>query len=623
MEITADVCAALDFSHRHGIIHRDVKPANVMLTRAGAVKVMDFGIARAVTDGQATVTATAAVIGTAQYLSPEQARGESVDARSDVYAAGCVLYELLTGNPPFSGDSPVAVAYQHVREEPRPPSAMHPGISKELDAIVLKALNKNPMNRYQTAADMRSDLVRALSGQAVHATPVMNDADRTALIGSLPVVAPQGRAVAAAPGSILQPQEQWDDPEARNRRVWGYVGIVVVCVLLLAGAIYLTLKITGSPGPATQVSVPKVTDMSPDEATTTLRDVGLTVADLKQAPSSDEKKNLVIDQDPSPGVPVDKGAAVTLTIGTGVDQVAVPNVQGMEAQRAQAAIQKAGLEYVEQLDFSTAVKGRVFKQDPEGDTAVSPGSTVTVFISKGTEMTVVPDKAALVGVPVAQAQAALDEAKLKYVVQTTPSDQPKDQVIALGAGVNPGDQVQVGTPITLLVSDNSMMKMPQLVNLLPNDALAQMTNPDLGWKGDEKYFTQQTTANPNPALWGRVVDQLPKAGELVAKSTPVTVSIGVEPKISVPDLSGLTKDQVLSQMRSAGWNGQLNLITEGGQTPPPGKAGTVIPDSQDPTAGSEIPMTGVITVHIYPEATPPETTGGNGNNGNNGGDQGG
>jgi len=624
MEITADICAALDFSHRHGIIHRDVKPANVMLTRAGAVKVMDFGIARAVTDGQATVTATAAVIGTAQYLSPEQARGEAVDARSDVYAAGCVLYELLTGNPPFSGDSPVAVAYQHVREEPRPPSAMHPGISKELDAIVLKALNKNPMNRYQTAADMRSDLVRALSGQAVHATPVMNDADRTALIGAVPAAAPHQSIVAAPPG-ILQPQEQWEDPDARNRRVWGFVGIGVVCLVLLAGAIYLTLKITGSPGPAKQVSVPTVTGMSADEATTTLRNVGLTVADLKQAPSSDDQKNKVINQDPSPNVPVDQGTAVTLTIGTGIDQVTVPNVQGMEAQRAQTAIQKAGLQYAEELDFSTAVKGRVYKQDPEGDTPAAPGATVTVFISKGPQMTVVPDASALVGVPVDQAEAALAAAQLKALPQTTPSDKPKDQVTALGAGVKPGDQVQVDTVVTLLVSDNSMMKMPQLTNLSPSDALKQLQNPDLGWLGNEKYFTQQDSPNPNPALWGRVVDQLPKAGDLVSKTTLVQVSIGVEPKIPVPDLSGMTKDQAMAALTGAGWKGELTVITDGGAAPPPGKAGTVIPDSQDPASGSEVPMTAGITVHIYPEEIPPTSSGPGGGpgGGNNGGGNGG
>ncbi|MCW2517576.1 MAG: Serine/threonine protein kinase, partial [Mycobacterium sp.] len=164
IEIIADACQALNFSHQHGIIHRDVKPANIMMSKAGAVKVMDFGIARALHDGGVSVTQTAAVIGTAQYLSPEQARGETVDARSDVYSLGCVLYEVLTGEPPFVGDSPVAVAYQHVREDPLPPSERNPDLSPELDAVVLKALAKNPDNRYQTAADMRTDLIRVHSG---------------------------------------------------------------------------------------------------------------------------------------------------------------------------------------------------------------------------------------------------------------------------------------------------------------------------------------------------------------------------------------------------------------------------------------------------------------------------
>ncbi|MGZ4523543.1 MAG: Stk1 family PASTA domain-containing Ser/Thr kinase, partial [Mycobacteriaceae bacterium] len=164
MEVMGDVCAALDFSHRNGIIHRDVKPANIMINRAGSVKVMDFGIARAIADGASTMTQTAAVIGTAQYLSPEQARGEQVDARSDVYAAGCVLFELLTGEPPFTGDSPVAVAYQHVREDPRPPSTVYSEVPATLDSIVLKAMSKNPANRYQSAGDMRTDLVRVLAG---------------------------------------------------------------------------------------------------------------------------------------------------------------------------------------------------------------------------------------------------------------------------------------------------------------------------------------------------------------------------------------------------------------------------------------------------------------------------
>ena len=184
IEIIADACQALNFSHQHGIIHRDVKPANIMISSTNAVKVMDFGIARALSDSGNSVTQTAAVIGTAQYLSPEQARGDTVDARSDVYSLGCVLYEMLTGEPPFVGDSPVAVAYQHVREDPVPPSRRHEGISADLDAVVLKALAKNPENRYQTAAEMRTDLVRVHNGEPPEAPKILTDADRSSLMAA-------------------------------------------------------------------------------------------------------------------------------------------------------------------------------------------------------------------------------------------------------------------------------------------------------------------------------------------------------------------------------------------------------------------------------------------------------
>ncbi len=167
MELTDGILRALDYSHRGGIVHRDIKPANIMLTVNGEVKVMDFGIARAMADSAATMTQTAQVIGTAQYLSPEQARGERVDARSDIYSTGCVLYELLTGQPPFTGDSPVAIAYQHVREDPIPPSRIDPEIPRWADAIVLKAMAKDPLQRYQSAAEMRADIQRVMSGMPV------------------------------------------------------------------------------------------------------------------------------------------------------------------------------------------------------------------------------------------------------------------------------------------------------------------------------------------------------------------------------------------------------------------------------------------------------------------------
>src|SRR5690349_12964176 len=219
LEISADICAALEFSHRHGIIHRDIKPGNVMMTRTGQVKVMDFGIARALASGASTMTQTSAVIGTAQYLSPEQARGEAVDARSDVYATGCVVFELLTGHPPFVGDNPVSVAYQHVREDPRAPSESNPDVPPAVDAIVLKALAKNPANRYQSAGEMRADLLRAAAGRPVSAPPVMTEAERTAMM------APQQRPV----GAPVRPAARVAD---RRRQRGGGTAIVVLITVL-------------------------------------------------------------------------------------------------------------------------------------------------------------------------------------------------------------------------------------------------------------------------------------------------------------------------------------------------------------------------------------------------------
>ena len=262
----ADACQALNFSHQHGIIHRDVKPANIMISNAGAVKVMDFGIARALADAN-SVTQTAAVIGTAQYLSPEQARGEKVDARSDVYSLGCVLYEMLTGEPPFVGDSPVAVAYQHVREDPVPPSQRHEGISPELDAVVLKALAKNPENRYQTAAEMRSDLVKVHSGEQPDAPKVFTDAERTSLMS-----APTG----GSPDRAHRFRRACAAPRTSRRSARGSVGrwlIAVAVLAVLTVVVTLAINMLRRQTPAT-LQVPDVSGQVSADAIAELQNRG-------------------------------------------------------------------------------------------------------------------------------------------------------------------------------------------------------------------------------------------------------------------------------------------------------------------------------------------------------------
>ncbi len=342
MEIIADVCAALDFSHRRGIVHRDIRPATVMLNRAGAVKVMDFGIARAVADGAAAPTAGASVSrgepssgsagGSARYLSPEQLRGEAVDARSDVYATGCLLYELLTGSPPFTGESPVATARQHLGEAPRPPSEERPEVPAELDAIVLMALTKDPLDRYQTAAEMRMDVVRALTGQQVHAlvpNPAEPEAQRTELMRPVPSTAGGGGSPPLlAPPVRTEPPPEPDQGTAGggSKRIVGFVAIGVFCVALLVGAVWLTLGVISAPPPPAMVAVPDLSGMSLKEATAKIQDSRLTLGAVTRVESTDATKNKVVGQRPSGQTQIVEASVINLEIGKGVSLVTVPDV---------------------------------------------------------------------------------------------------------------------------------------------------------------------------------------------------------------------------------------------------------------------------------------------------------
>ena len=612
MEIVADICAALDFSHRHGIVHRDIKPANVMLTRGGAVKVMDFGIARAVADGQATMTATAAVIGTAQYLSPEQARGEAVDARSDVYATGCVLYELLTGSPPFTGDSPVAVAYQHVREEPKAPSSVKPGLPQEMDAIVLKALNKNPLNRYQTAAEMRADLVRALSGQMVQAPKVMTAEERTQIIGGMPSQAPPaGPPILAPPRPAMR--DDWDEPEesSRAKRIWGFVGIGVICAALLAGAIWLTLRVTNPPDRVTQVNVPTLSGLTVDQALAKLQESNLSPGTQTPVESSNDNKNKVVDQNPSEGTLVDEGTKVNIQVGKGVTAVQVPVLSAMTEEQANAALGKVGLKMKKTTESSEeAYRDRVTKQDPAEGSEVKPGSTVTVTFGTGPEMVQIPD--GIVGMQLDAAKQALEDAGLNSTDQSAKSGQPKDQVLSMtrfdnGQPANPGDKVQKGFTVNLTWSDFSQFTLPNITQQKPEDAVKALNN--LGWKGD--VSTLQTGATEvetsEPTQVGLILGQSPAANSVIDKTAKINIQIGKLQTIYLPDLAGLTYDQAVGQLQSMGWRGSLQTGPDV-PNPPKGKGRTVAPGFQNPGPGQQITILDNVAVNLYAAEPPPPPT---------------
>src|SRR5262249_5777787 len=305
MEIAADICSALDFSHRSGIVHRDIKPGNVMITRNGAIKVMDFGIARAVADNAATMTSTHAVIGTAQYLSPEQARGEKVDARSDVYSLACLLYELLTGPPPFTGDSPVAVAYQHVRENAPPPSQLNRDVPPVLDAIVMKALAKNQLNRYQSAGEMRADLIRAMSGRPVQAEPVMSEEERTTVLS-----APRTQLAPRVPSPYAEPVEE----DRGGRRALAVVLLGLTGVAVIVAAVLVAFHLfTASPPPA-KVAVPGVVGRTEAAARALLQQQGFRVGTTlkREVKLGDRRIGQVIGQDPAKDTKVEPGSTVTL-----------------------------------------------------------------------------------------------------------------------------------------------------------------------------------------------------------------------------------------------------------------------------------------------------------------------
>ena len=372
LSITGDVLKALDYSHRSGIIHRDIKPANVMLTPSGQVKVMDFGIARAVADASSAMTQTAAVIGTAQYLSPEQARGETVDARSDIYSTGCLLYELLTGRPPFVGDSPVSVAYQHVREEPRPASQLNPEVSASVDHVLAKALAKRVDERYQSAADMQADLQRVLDGFGVDAPTQLTPVVPAARLDPAPT---------AVTPAVTADQSPVGPPPRRSRRWLILVGLLLA-ICAGAAAWWLT---SGPPAAPAQVEVPDVTGMAVDVATRALENKGFVVSDsVEERADAEIADGAVIETNPAMGSLADEHATVTLTVSTGPELVQIPNLVSLSYKGAASALTKLGLVPKQVTVESDRPKDEVLNTNPPAGTEVEPGSTVYVKVSAGT-----------------------------------------------------------------------------------------------------------------------------------------------------------------------------------------------------------------------------------------------
>ncbi|WP_433712741.1 Stk1 family PASTA domain-containing Ser/Thr kinase [Nocardia sp. CA-084685] len=512
MEVVADVCAALDFSHKAGIVHRDMKPANIMINRAGAVKVMDFGIARALADSSNPMTQTAAVIGTAQYLSPEQARGETVDARSDVYSVGCVLFEILTGEPPFTGDSPIAVAYQHVREDPRLPSHVHNGVPRELDSVVLKAMSKNPANRYQSAAEMRADLIRVLGGQKPSAPMVMTDEDRTTILGSNEPAPRNYRTVERNDDTA---EQEPAEPASPRRNL--YIALGAAAAVIVAFALFWVL--IGPGARPDQVAIPDLSNKSAQQAQDSLQKLGFMVA-IQQKPDNKVATGNVISTQPLGGSRVDKGSTITVQVSAGPAQVQIPRLDGMTQEQAEQQLNASGLRMdpnVQRKPSSAQETDKVIGTDPSAGSRVDVDRAIVVILGSGPEQIRVPN---VVGQDISVAQPNLvDSSGFKITIQEVPSAKPKGEVIATTP--SGGTTADKGSTVTVQVSSGDIV-MPSLVGLTTAQAVDKLRQA--GWTGTSAQISQSTQGTFDTNSVGRVVSQQPAAGSALGKNGTVSIT---------------------------------------------------------------------------------------------------
>ncbi|MGH2792454.1 MAG: Stk1 family PASTA domain-containing Ser/Thr kinase [Actinomycetota bacterium] len=498
-EIASDAAKGLARAHHAGIVHRDIKPHNIMITKGGQIKVTDFGIARALGgDAEATMTQTGMVIGTAAYLSPEQAQGNPVDARSDVYSLGCVLHEMLTGDAPFAGDTPLSIAYKHVREDAERPSAVNSDVPEPLDAIVMKAMSKNPDNRYADAGEMAEDLDRFLSGQRVAATPFLG---ATSVMG-------------AGTGTQVMDQteayeEYPEEPEKSNAGKYILITLLVLGLLAL-GAFLLTNLLGGG----AEVEVPRVTGLSEDQATQRLENAGLEV-DPRDRSNAGVDEGEVFRQNPAPGETVEEGDTVVIFVSSGPGEVTVPNLTGLTGADARDTLEAEGLELGNtRTENSDQPEGTVIAQNPRAGEQLNEGEEVDITLSSGVALVQVPG---VIGLTEGEAVATIQGAGLVADVVTESSEEEEGTVI--DQDPPEGTEVEEGDAVRIVVSEGEEFDMPDVRGEDADDA-EQFLEEDFGLEVD-----QEATPAPCPQEPGTVCDQNPAPGESVSPGDSVTLFV--------------------------------------------------------------------------------------------------
>ncbi len=482
-EIAAEICAALQFAHRHNLVHRDIKPHNIFLTSVGQVKVMDFGIAR---QGNGSgMTQTGMVMGTPQYISPEQAQGLPVDGRSDIYSLGIVLYEMLTGRVPFDDPNPVTIAYKQVREDPVPPSALDPEVPPALEAIVMKALAKNPANRFQTAQEMKADLLRFLEGMPVTATPLLSEGH-------------------TAPAPVVS--------EGSSRRTWIWITAGVVAFLAVLGVI-LGLVLTGG---KVKVEVPNLQGMKFSEAEETLKALGLAVGqvDYHYIESPSEPEDVVVSQDPEWGTLLPKGERVNLVVSR---KMVMPGVTGKSKEEASDILRGLGITVIEIVNRPVEDEedvGKVLAQEPAAGRLISPSTAVRLDVGVEVKKAAVPDVA---GMDRADAERRLRDAGFQVeVVEEASPEVEKGKVIRQSPLAN--QKVPEGSTVTIVVSTGpALVEVPRLLGMTEEEARTAL---------GALRLVPLVTYVVDPLNNGLVVDQDPIWGEEVEQGSTVRLKVG-------------------------------------------------------------------------------------------------
>jgi len=502
-EIGAQVCSALSVAHGYDVIHRDIKPHNIMVTPDGSVKVMDFGIARA---GNTTMTQTGSVLGTAHYVSPEQAQGRVLTAGSDLYSLGIVLFEAATGRLPFDADTPVAVALKQVNEAAPLPRQLNPGIDSNLESVIVNAMAKDPATRYKTADEMRRDLLRVVQGRevaaaaaAAAATAVM-PADHTAVMA--PVSSdPYAESPRNAGGSRV--------PARRKRPVWPWI---LLAVLLIAGGLGVAwaMGLLGSQG----VPVPDLAGKTQPEAELLITEAGFKVGEVTEQPSAEIEKGLIMSQSPIANATAEKESAVSFVLSSGPNIVEVPEIVGLPEDEAVALITQAGLTPQPQPnEFSAEIEaGNVISQSPDPGAEANEGSPVQYVVSRGVETGAVPD---VVGKKRATAETNLSDAGFKVDVA-----EQFDSKVASGLVIsqNPSKGIVVakGSTVRIVVSKGSEnTDVPDVIGKNEADATAQLENAGFQVKVTFEFHSGN----------GVVLEQQPSPGTSVTRGSTVEILV--------------------------------------------------------------------------------------------------